>query len=130
MKADLTMPKTQFSEHIELVTECDCGSHDHRLIFRLIEWDNWPFIEVSLGYPHAGFWRRLKYAIRYLIGKDKYLSCGSEILITERNIEQFEDVIIGLKEWKKKWEEFNANKKPDLDMRYFKEGKKGEVDGI
>jgi hypothetical protein len=63
---------------------CDCGDVDHQFIISFDEDEGFNdiiFLQIHLG--NVGFWNRLKYSIRYLLGKKSRFNSGafSEVLL-------------------------------------------------
>lgn len=68
------------------VMECECSSMEHIVYFKY--WDNEPEVYVCIHLKKHGFWKRLKYAFKYLFGYQcKY---GA-----------FEEIILGTKQYNK-----------------------------
>jgi len=89
--------------------ECDCYSPDHLLVVDILEDDEQP--DDSEKYYLAEFaflsnWRnswykRIYYAIKYILGLNSYYISDS-VCISERNIEQLEELVKVFKKNKSK----------------------------
>lgn len=83
--------------------ECECFSPDHLLVFDLPDWpDNGNYVvDVSFASnTKHSLHTRIWYAIKYIFGKSFY--SFDSVCISNRNIEQFEELIQVLKEQKEK----------------------------
>jgi hypothetical protein len=68
-----------------LLIECECGSLDH--IARLSVWDDEP-LEAYFTFhmkTWRGFWKRLGYSLRYLLGLRQRYGCWDELCLTQRD---------------------------------------------
>jgi hypothetical protein len=79
---------------------CDCNSPSHQIIIGYDEHvEGWPEIYLSIHLIKRGFWRRLKYAVKYLFGYksrygawDEFLFCKDHIPVVKRLLSHLESI--------------------------------------
>lgn len=59
---------------------CNCGDVDHQFIIRFFDDD---FITIESHLSNTGLWNRIKYAVRYVLGKKSRYNSGAfgEVLL-------------------------------------------------
>ena len=80
---------------------CSCYSIEHQIVFHygdLFEEDypNYVYVNFHLV-DYGGFWKRLKYAWKYLWGHTSNYGAWDEFIISVDDIHKFEDVVKYLK---------------------------------
>lgn len=75
---------------------CACGSAEHQWLIRKVDGDN-ECIYIHAHLFKYGFWRRVKYAIRYVLGKKSRYGAWDEIILTSEHAGQFQRLADELK---------------------------------
>jgi hypothetical protein len=75
---------------------CECGDVDHQFIISFDQEEGFNdtiFFQIHLG--SVGFWNRLKYSIRYLLGKKSRYNGGSfsEVLLDKKQTKELIDIL-------------------------------------
>lgn len=73
---------------------CDCGDPEHQWI---LSWDPvvddhyWDEFYIQPHLAKVSFWRRVKYAIRYICGRQSKTGAFSEMCLTNPQVTQLRD---------------------------------------
>lgn len=81
--------------------ECDCGSHDHLLVFEIDPdfFESWGEVSVSFTSSYyEKFFDRLKAAIKYIFKRDRYLNISDSIIINHKNMSALKEAITEIEE--------------------------------
>ena len=80
--------------------ECVCGSHDHILVFDIDKEFDPQCIGVYFTHDSNLRWyQKIIPALKYICGVSNYIG-DSDIMITEQNIEELEEVVKVIKKFK------------------------------
>lgn len=82
------------------VMYCACSSMEHIVCFGYF--DEEPEIYVSVHLKKHGFWKRLKYAVKYLFGFQCKYGAFEEIVLGTKHYEKMMQLTNHLKEFKDK----------------------------
>ena len=84
----------------EEIMRCECSSMEHIICFDL--WDDEPEVYVSIHLTKLNFWRRLKYATKYLFGYQCKYGAFDEIILGTKQYNKIMEIANHLKEFKEK----------------------------
>lgn len=89
-------------EDVREVLFCDCFSSEHQYIFITTKDDAVGGGKEINGYIHPhlvkkNFWYRLKYGIKYILGRKSRYGAFDEIIVTKDNIKVLEDFVNRIK---------------------------------
>ena len=82
------------------VMVCECSSMEHIVCFGF--WDEEPEVYVSVHLRKHNFWKRLKYAIKYLFGHQCNYGAFEEVLLGVKQYDKIMKIANHLKEYKEK----------------------------
>ena len=82
------------------VMVCECSSMEHIVCFGY--WNNEPEVYVSVHLKKHGFWKRLKYAFKYLFGYQCKYGAFEEILLGTKQYDKVMKMEKHLKAFKDK----------------------------
>lgn len=71
---------------------CACHSVEHQIVFRK-EIDDTPEVYAEIHLNKLPFWKRLRYAIRYVFGYQCQYGAFDEFLFSEEHIEPLEEIL-------------------------------------
>lgn len=77
---------------------CECSSTDHQMIFLPFEDDHNKEVFVHVHLPTQSFRKRLVRGLKYIFGYKSRYGEFDEIILTDKHVPQFEDLINYLKE--------------------------------
>lgn len=69
-----------------VVVICECGSSEHQLIIRTFDDDEDVYVDVHLA--SLPFWKRVKYAFKYIFGYKSQFGAFDEIIINKQEFKQ------------------------------------------
>ena len=65
---------------------CECGSSEHQLIIKTFDDDEDVYVDVHL--VSYSFWKRVKYAFKYIFGYKSKYGAFDEIIINKQEFKQ------------------------------------------
>lgn len=77
---------------------CECSSMEHMVIFEY--WNDEPDIYVAIHLKKHKFWKRLKYALRYLCGCQCKYGAFEEVILGTQQYDKIEKMAEHLKGFK------------------------------
>lgn len=81
----MIIPSTK-SKISGIVVICECGSSEHQLIIRTFDDDEDVYVDVHLA--SLPFWKRVKYAFKYIFGYKSKYGAWDEIIINKQEFKQ------------------------------------------
>lgn len=78
---------------------CEANCNEHQIIIKYDDDIDWENVYISYHLQNFGFWKRLKYAVKYLFGyKSQYGNWGELVLSADdETIDKFQRVVDKLK---------------------------------
>ena len=67
---------------------CQCGSLEHQLWFYYDDDSEYPLVAVEIHLAKYGFWKRLKYAIKYLFGYQSRYGAFDEMILKPEDFDK------------------------------------------
>lgn len=84
-------------EEINELFVCQCGSHEHQLIFRYFTEDEDQEVYVTVHLSPGNWWERLKNGIRYIFGYRSKYGEFDEFIFRREDAERLQGVVNYLK---------------------------------
>ena len=86
------------------IVECACTEPSHVLTFDIDP--DYAYVDVCFAESwQESRWVRLKQAIRYIIGRKKYIMSDNSIILNEYNLKQLKAVVKAMEAFQKKVKE-------------------------
>lgn len=80
----------------EILLTCECNCSEHQLIIKYFD-DEYPYVYVDMYLAPQSFWKRIKYAVKYVLGKQSKFGAFDEIILSDKHIKPLEKVVEHLK---------------------------------
>lgn len=96
---------------------CECSSSEHQMIIRYFPDDDYPEVYVDVHLVKRSFFKRLKYAIKYLFGYQSKYGAWDEIVLNSQHITSLQDVVNHIKKVEAK----------KLQLRLFNDGQETNI---
>ena len=75
---------------------CSCHSPEHQMILSYFNDEDIPYRELTVQFhlSDMGFWRRLKYGIKYIFGYRSKYGAFSELILSDTDVAQIEEFLM------------------------------------
>ena len=77
---------------------CECSNAEHQLIFRYFEDEDWKEVYMTTHLSeYNNFWKRLKYAIKYVFGYKSKYGAFDEFILRKEDADKLQGIVDYLK---------------------------------